>query len=348
MIFFGSDNNSGAHPRILEALERANSSSFSSYGEDPFTEEAEKEFKKIFGPEAGIFPVFLGTGANVVGLKAMTAPYEAIICAESAHINTDECGAPESAIGCKLYTLPHEHGKITPEQCLPLLERRSAVTHSYPITLSITQSTEFGTLYTLEELKAFGEFCKRHELFLHMDGARICNAAAAMGLSPAALSTELGVDMLSFGGTKNGLLFGEAVITLNPRFKRALPYLRKQSCQLMSKMRFISAQFVEYLKDGLWRENALHANEMAALLRAELENLPGLTLTRPTQVNAVFARLPRKAIGELHKNFYFYIWDENDAPGGPKDWPEVRWMTSFNTSEDDVARFAGAIKKLAR
>ncbi len=348
MIYFGSDNNAGAHPRILEAIKEADSGSFSSYGEDAYTVKAEKAFQKIFGPQAGVFFVSTGTAANIIGLKSLLNRPDGVICAQSAHISTDECGAPEANIGCKLYHLPQRDGKIDPQDCLPLLPLREAVHHAWPRVLSISQSTELGTLYSLEELKHIGAFCKQHDLFLHMDGARICNAAAAMGLSPAAISTEIGVDVLSFGGTKNGLLFGEAIITLNPECKRKIPYLRKQGMQLLSKMRYLSAQLVAYLEDDLWQANALHANKMAALLRKGLEGLEQVKITRPTQVNAVFARLPRHIIEKLRENFYFYTWDEQDDPAFLQDAPEVRLMTAFNTRQEDVERLVEATRALAR
>ncbi|MDL2279684.1 low specificity L-threonine aldolase [Desulfovibrio sp. OttesenSCG-928-G11] len=348
MKFFASDNNSGAHPLIIEALQAANEGNAASYGEDEYTQAADAALKLCFGPSARPWFLFLGTAANVLSLKSMTRSHQAVLCADTAHINTDECGAPEALIGCKLIALPAKHGKISLESCLEALKTRQSVHHNYPRVLSITQSTECGTLYTLEELKAISAFCREHDLYFHMDGARLCNAAAAMGLSLRELSTDVGVDAFSFGGTKNGLMFGELVVFLNETLGGDFAYLRKQNMQLISKMRFMAAQFLAYLKNDLWLENASHANAMAALLAGELRGLEEVRIVHPVQVNAIFARMPARIIAKLNKDFYFYTVDASDAPGFPENWHLVRLMTAFNTTPEQVFEFAEAITKAVR
>lgn len=340
---FASDNNSGAHPRIVDAVARANAGRTPAYGEDPLTEEAHAELKRHFGANARPWLVFLGTAANVLGLKSVIAPHHGILCADTAHLNTDECGAPEALVGAKLLTVPGRNGKLRPEDCLPLLADRGDVHRNDPKILSVTQSTERGTVYTVDELRAVSAFCRERGLYLHMDGARLANAAAALDLPLAALTTEAGVDLLSFGGTKNGLLFGEAVVFLNDDLGDAFGFIRKQNLQLMSKMRFMAAQFIEYLKDGLWLENARRANSMAALLGASLARMEHVRIVHPVEVNAVFARMPKNVIAKLRERFYFYILDTSDAEDCPEGWHLVRLMTAFDTKEDEVAEFAAAI-----
>lgn len=349
MKYFSSDNNSGAHSEILEAIrlasENGGTANVASYGADPYTAEAEEVFRSIFGSDTRAYLVFNGTAANVLGLKSVLKPYEGIVCAESAHIFTDECGAMESA-GYKMYLLPHEHGKVTPEACAGVLHFSHSVHNVCPRVLSITQSTEYGALYTPDEIRALSAFCREHGWYLHMDGSRITNAAAALGLDLRATTRDLGVDILSLGGTKNGLLFGEAVVFLNQALGADFGYYRKQGMQLGSKMRFIAAQFIAYLKDGLWRANAGQANAMTALLAGKIRDLPGLRITRPVCVNSIFVRLPRKALDKLQESYALSIWDEDADCGEPRvDGPEVRIMTSFNTSEDQVEELAAAIRK---
>lgn len=343
--FFASDNNSGAHPRVLEALTRVNEGFAASYGEDPYTAEAVEALQQTFGPSARPWFVFLGTAANVLGLKTMLRSHQAVLCSKDAHIHCDECGAPEAVIGSKLIPLPSRHGKILPEDCIAALKMREAVHHNYPKVLSITQSTECGTVYSLEELKAIRAFCDSHGLYLHMDGARLCNAAAALGLSLREISADAGVDVLSFGGTKNGLMFGEVIVFLNDELGHAFSYVRKQHMQLVSKMRFMAVQFLEYLKDGLWLENARTANRMTALLAKELSSMEHVQIVHPVEVNAIFARLHKNAVAKLQERFYFYVHDELDARGAPQDRQIVRLMTSFNTREDEVRLFADAIRE---
>ncbi len=340
MISFASDNNSGVHPRIMRAIEAANTGHCIAYGSDSFTLEAEKTFKSIFGPDTRAFFVFLGTAANVLSIKACTKSYEAVICASTAHINTDECGAVE-AVGRKLYTVPGKDGKLRPDDFKHLLVLAHEVHHAWPKMVSITQSTELGTLYNLEEIRALADFCHNNGLYLHMDGARIANAVAALGCGLKEATVGSGVDIMSFGGTKNGLMYGEAVLFFNPELARDFAFYRKQNMQLGSKMRYISAQFDAYLKDALWLKNAAHANKMAALLAASLQDVPGLEIAQPVQVNAVFARLPRKAVEPLQKSHYFYLMDET-----PYERPLARWMTSFDTTEENVLDFARAVRAI--
>ena len=301
--------------------------------------------RRTFGPSARPGFVCLGTAANVLGLKTMLRSHHAILCSRDAHINCDECGAPEAITGSKLVPLPSHHGKVLPEDCVNVLKMREAVHHNYPKVLSITQSTECGTVYSLEELKDIRDFCNRQYLYRHMDGARLCNAAAALWLSLREISTDVGVDVLSFGGTKNGLMFGEVIVFLNDDLGHAFSYVRKQHMQLVSKMRFMAVQFLEYLKDGLWLENARAANAMTALLAGELSSMEHVQIIHPVEVNAIFARLHKNAIAKLRERFYFYVHDAFDEEGKPHDCQVVRLMTSFNTSEDEVHMFADAIRE---
>lgn len=340
---FASDNTSGAHPRILDAMARANRGAAPSYGEDAYTQDAVACLRDAFGPSARPWFVFLGTAANVLGLKSVLRPQDCVLCADTAHINTDECGAPEAVAGCKLLLMPSRQGKIRAEDCLPHLSLRESVHNAYPRVLSLTQATECGTLYSVDELRAVGDFCRKHALIFHMDGARLCNAAAALGTSLKELSADVGVDVLSFGGAKNGLMFGEAVIFLNDALGHGFAYIRKQHMQLMAKMRFLAVQFLEYLQDGLWLENARAANGMAALLAAEISGMDHLRVVYPVEANAVFVRLHKKAIARLQERFYFYTFDAKDAEGFPKDWHMARLMTSYDTTEEEVRAFARAI-----
>jgi threonine aldolase len=321
----------------MAALERANEGHAVGYGADRHTERATAILKDHFGPESEAHFVFLGTAANVLGLSALVRPHQSVICAESAHINVDECGAPERYLGSKLVGVPHTDGKITPEAIAPLLKSRGFEHHSQPAAVSITQPTELGALYSLEELAAIGDFCRRENLRLHMDGARIANAAAALDTSLVAMTRDVGVDVLSLGGGKNGLMYGEAVVFLRPGPDADFKYVRKQAMQLVSKMRFLSVQFEEMFGTNLWIENARHANAMARLLAEKAGAVDGVEITRPVETNAVFASLPMHAITALQESFFFYVWEPTR--------PEVRWMTSFDTTEDDVERFAAVLAR---
>ncbi len=335
---FASDNASGVHPRILAAMERANAGYARPYGQDPYTGQAKEVFARHFGPDIDMYFVFLGTAANVLGLRAVTRPWHSVVCADVAHINVDECGAPESVTGSKLQAVPSYDGRIRSTDIEPLLHMIGDFHHSQPRVVSITQSTELGTVYSPAQVRALADFAHANGMLLHMDGARLANAAAALDVSLAELTRDAGVDVLSFGGTKNGMMFGEAVIFFNPDLSREFNFIRKQGMQLISKMRFIAAQFIEMLHDGLWLENARNANAMARLLADSLRGLPHVAITRPVEANAVFARLSPEHIARLQQDFYFYEWDPV--------LHEVRWMTSFDTTEADVGEFIDAVKAL--
>ncbi|MDQ6605265.1 MAG: beta-eliminating lyase-related protein [Actinomycetota bacterium] len=335
---FASDNAAGVHPAVLEAIARANAGHARGYGHDPLTGRVEALFAEQFGAEAKVFFVWGGTAANVLGLRASCRPWEAVICADTAHLNVDEGGAPEAIAGVKLLCARGEHGKLTPESVAPLITRVGDEHAVQPRVVSISQCTELGTVYTVAELVALSEFVHDHGLLLHMDGARLSNAAAALGVTPATVSAQVGVDVLSFGGTKAGLLGAEAVVVLEPRLAEGLQFLRKQSMQLASKMRFLAAQFEALLTDELWRTCAAQANAMAARLAAAVGGVPGLEITRPVQTNAVFATLPAAAAAALQERFAFYVWDERVG--------EVRWMCSWDTTEADVDAFAAAVAQM--
>jgi threonine aldolase len=320
-------------PEALAAIAAANQGHEISYGADSVTARLQGLVRTQFGEQAIAFPVFNGTGANVVSLRALLRPWQGVICAESAHLNVDECGAPEALGGIKLLTVPTPDGKLTPE----LVERRIVRVGDehvvQPGAVSLTQSTELGTLYTPDELRAITELAHERGMYVHLDGSRLANAAAALGGSLRAVSTDVGADIVSFGGTKVGLLAAEAVIVLDPELAPSLPYLRKQSMQLASKMRFVSAQLEALLTDELWRRAAGHANAMARRLADGVRE--HVTLTQAVQANAVFAILPPGAAARLQDDFRFYVWDEHTG--------EVRWMCSWDTREDDVDAFAAAV-----
>jgi threonine aldolase len=334
---FASDNNSGIHPDILKAIERANTGHVIAYGDDPYTERAVVRIKEYFGEEAEVFFVLTGTAANVLGLTALTDTYNSIICAETAHINVDECGAPERFSGCKLIPLESRDGKISVDSIGRHLHGFGFEHHSQPKIVSISQPTELGTVYTTDEISRLAAFIHKYNMLLHMDGARLSNAAVSLGVTLKDLTAGAGVDVLSFGGTKNGMLFGESVIFFNNKLAPDFRYIRKQGMQLASKMRYISAQFEVFLSDDLWRKNALHANKMAQLLYKEVSGIRGVTVTQEVQANSVFAILPQQAIKILQGEYFFYVWDE--------DTHEVRWMTSFDTSEQDIHDFAALVRE---
>jgi len=337
---FASDNNAGVHPEILKAIMEANQGYALAYGEDPYTERAVAKFREHFGPKVEAFFVFNGTGANVTGLQALTGPFNAVIAPETAHINCDEGGAPEKFTGCKLLTVPTKDGKLTVGQIEPFLEARGNQHHNQPKVVSITQSTELGTVYTADEIRAIADFVHEHGMFLHMDGTRLANAAAGLGCGLRKISGDAGVDLLSFGGTKNGLLLGEAVVFFRPELARNFPYIRKQGMQLASKMRFISAQFERLLTDDLWLRNAENANKMARLLEAELAKIPGISITQKVEANGVFAAFPRRIIPLIQERYMFYVWNEAV--------PVVRLMTAFDTTEDDVLDFVRLTREVVK
>lgn len=335
---FASDNNAGIHPAILKAIGDVNTGHVQGYGHDPYTEEAISLFRKEFGDDTEVFFVFNGTGANVLGLSTLTKSYHSVLCADTAHIHTDECGAPEKFTGCKLLAVETTGGKITCEAIMPHLHGFDFEHHAQPRVISISQATEMGTLYQPDEIRALASLAHQHGMFLHMDGARISNAAAALHLPFRAFTKDCGVDVLSFGGTKNGMMSGEAVLFFNPELCRETKYLRKQSMQLFSKMRFTSAQFIAFFRDELWKTNATHANRMAGILETEISKIPRIKITQKVEANGVFAIVPQHIIEPLQEKFFFYIWNEETS--------EVRWMTSFDTTEEEIRDFARLIRKL--
>lgn len=334
---FASDNNAGIHPEVLLALSYANISHVRAYGDDPYTYLTATLFKEQFGTQAEAFLVLTGTGANVLSLKTLIKSHQAVICSQQSHLNVDECGAAESIIGCKLLPVATNDGKLTAAAIQTQLKGRCDQHRAQPRAISITQPTELGTVYTLAEVQALCEMAHAEGLWVHMDGARLSNAAVALNCELRHLTTDAGVDVLSLGGTKNGLMFGEAVVFLKPGLADDFLYIRKQGLQLASKMRFLAAQFEAFFTDNLWRKNAKHANHMAQYLAQEVHALPGVTLTQKIQTNAVFVTLPPEVIPLLQQHFYFYVWDE--------DRHEVRWMTSFDTTETDVQQLVACLKR---
>jgi len=330
---FASDNYAGVHPEVLAALAEANGGHEKAYGYDAYTARLQEVLSGHFGPDARAYPVLNGTGANVLSLQALLPRWGAVVCAETAHINTDENGAPERVGGLKLLTVPTPDGKLTPE----LVDRQAwgwgDEHRAQPGVVSITQTTELGTAYSVQEIRALADHAHGLGMTLHLDGARIANAAAYLDASLRALTTDAGVDVLSLGGTKNGVMFGEAVVVLRPDVAPGLDYLRKLDMQLASKMRFISAQLLALFEGDLWLRSAQHANAMAARLRAGVEGIDGVRVTQPTQSNAVFAALAPDAADRLRESFQFYDWIQG----------EVRWMCAFDTAPADVDAFVAAL-----
>jgi len=335
---FASDNNAGIHPVLLDAIQEANEGHVIAYGDDRYTARAKELLQQHFGENAEIFFVLTGTGANVTGLSALTHPHNAIICSDTAHIEMDECGAPEKNTGCKLITVKSPDGKLKPAMILPCMHGIGFEHHVQPRVVSISQSTEMGTVYKPAEIKELADFAHGHGMFLHMDGARLANAAVSLNCNLRDITTDAGVDVLSFGGTKNGMFFSEAAIFLRPGLAADFKYIRKQNMQLASKMRFMTVQFIPYLEKEIWKTNALHANRMAQLLYKKVSVLPGVQVTQPVEANGVFAIIPKKIIEPLRERFFFYTWDEQKS--------EVRWMTSFDTREEDIVDFAETLKGL--
>lgn len=326
---FGSDNHAGVHPRVLEFLAKANQGQVPAYGDDDWTRQACRGIAGLLGG-GEVFLTLNGTGSNVLALRSVLKPWEAVVAPECAHIHTDETGAPEAA-GIKILTLPAPEGKIRPGDLQRYLGFLGNPHHVQPRVLSLSQTTELGTVYTPQEITALSEEAHRAGLLVHLDGARLANACAALGCSPGALTKEAGVDILSFGATKNGALGAEAVVFFTPGLAQGVEMLRKQHLQLASKMRFVAAQFLALLEEDLWLQNARQANAMAALLASEVKKRPALTLAAPPQANALFVRLPKTAGDRLQKEFPFYWWEESTAL--------ARWMTSFATTEDQVMHF---------
>lgn len=334
---FASDNNSGVHPAILTAIQKANTGHVTGYGDDIYTKQAIEKFREVFGEEIDVYFCFNGTGANVLSISTLNRSFHSVICPSTAHIMVDECGAPEKISGCKIIGIDTPDGKLTPELVMPHLHGFGFEHHSQPGIISISQATELGTIYNPEELKALTQLAHQYNMYVHMDGARIANAAISLDLSFAEITRNLGIDVLSFGGTKNGMLMGEAVVFFNKELSANAKYIRKQSAQLYSKMRFVSAQFLAYFENGLWKENALHSNRMAQLLANEVKKL-GIQITQKVEANGVFAILDDNIRNQLQKEYFFYPWDENRH--------EVRWMTSFDTQEEDIIIFCKKLKEL--
>ncbi|MQS07880.1 threonine aldolase family protein [Streptomyces alkaliphilus] len=333
---FASDNHAGVHPEVLAAIALANEGHQPAYGADVYTDHLQRIVRSHFGPYARAHPVFNGTGANVVALQALTDRWGAVITADSAHIHVDECGAPERVGGLKLLTVPAEHGRLTPE----LIDREAYgwedEHRAMPQVVSITQSTELGTVYTPDEIAAICEHAHQLGMHVHLDGARLANAAASLNLPMRAFTDVPGVDVVSFGGTKNGLLMGELVVLLNPDLGRRIEHIRKLSMQLTSKMRFVSVQFEALLAGELWLEGARHANAMATRLAEGVRAIDGVETLYPVQANAVFARLPVEVSQRLMKRYRFYFWDERAG--------DVRWMCSWDTTGEDVDGFLEALR----
>ena len=341
MRSLASDNHSGMHPRVLEAITEANADHAIAYGADPWTARAIELIRREFGEQAEVFPVFNGTGANVVGLQSMLRTWESVICATTAHVNVDEAGAPEKLLGSKVIAVPSDDAKITPDLIRAQHWGIGDFHHAQPRVVLITQSTEYGTRYSLDELRAITATAHELDMYVYLDGARIANAAAGLGCTFKEMTTDVGIDALSFGATKNGAMGAEAVVVLNPAIKadETLGYIRKQYMQLASKMRFVSAQFIALLDDGLWRANAEHSNAMAQYLASKVTGIPGITVTQPVQANAVFAIIPAAITPALQEVMPFYVWNETTN--------EVRWMCSWDTSTEDLDAFVAALTELA-
>lgn len=329
---FASDNNAGIHPEIIKAIALANEGHVVGYGADPYTQTMVHKFREQFGADSEVFVVFNGTGANCLSLQALTKSYHAVICAASAHIYTDECGAPEKFTGCKLIPIETSDGKLTVDMVKHAYHGIGDEHHVQPKVVSITQCTEMGTVYQPDEIRALAHFAHEHSMYLHVDGARIANAAASLGQTLRQATRELGVDVLSFGGTKNGIMGGEAVVFFQPSLSADFLFLRKQAMQLASKMRYVSAQLAALLTNDLWLANAQHSNRMAKLLEREVSRIPQVKIVYKVEANGVFAKLPRAAIARIQVHYFFYIWNEEESV--------VRWMCSFDTTEDDVHEFA--------
>lgn len=337
MKSFASDNYSGVHPKIMEAILAANSTHQISYGDDEITEQTNKLFREKFG-NVEVLYVFNGTGANVVSLKCALLPFQSIICTDSAHILVDECGAPTQNIGSSIISIPSQNGKLTPEMILPHLATIGNVHHTQPKVISISQSTELGTIYTVEELKSLSKFVHSHNLYLHVDGARLSNAVSSLGCTLKEATADCDIDIMSFGGTKNGLMMGEAILIFNEELKKNAPFFHKQSAQLYSKNRFLSAQFKALLEDDLWFQLASHANSMAKKLAEMSSQIEEVKITQKVEANGVFVTIPPYAVEPLRAIYPFYNWNKTTN--------ELRWMCSFDTTEEEVFSFVDKLKEL--
>lgn len=334
---FGSDNHSGVHPHILRALQNVNDGYVVAYGNDEYTTLAIKQIKEIFGKDTAVFFVYNGTAANILGLRTVSDSFHSIFCAESAHLNVHECCGPENYIGCKLVTIPTSDGKLTVDLITPHILGVNDPHMAQPHVISLTQATEYGTVYRPKEIRNLAEFAHSHHMLLHMDGARLCNAAAFLKVGLAEISGNAGVDVLSFGGTKNGMMYGEVVVFFDKNLSKNFEFIRKQGMQLASKMRYISAQFSAFLTHDLWLESASHANEMAQLLAEKLQHIPSIKITQKVEANMVFAVIPNQYITRLQKRYYFHRFNERTC--------EVRLMCSFTTQPEDILSFVKAIRQ---
>ena len=334
---FASDNNSGIHPEILNEIIVANNGHVIGYGSDIYTEQALEIFKEQFGSQTETYFVFTGTAANVLGLSANTRSWNSIITAATAHLQEDECGAPEKFIGCKVLTVETPDGKVTPELIEDHIHGIDFEHHSQPKVVSITQSTEMGTVYSLEEIKEIAAYTHSKNMLLHMDGSRLANAAISLDLPFKAFTTDAGVDVLSFGGTKNGMMSGEAICFLKKGLSNDFKYIRKQGMQLASKMRYVSAQYIAYFRNELWKRCARHSNSMAGLLASKLNEIPEVNITQAVQSNGVFLTMPAGIAEKLMKHYFFYPWDETIS--------EYRLMTSWDTTQADIEDFISLLKK---
>lgn len=338
MRSFASDNNSGVHPLVMDAILRANSDHAVGYGDDPWTDAAVRMLKDTFGGTAEPFIVFNGTGANTVALQAVARSFNSIVCTQTAHIYVDECGAPARATGATVIAVPTPDGKLTEALIRPHLQHFNVCHHASPKAVYISQATELGTLYTVDEVRAIADLIHRHGMYLHVDGARLANVCAHLNVSLRQITADAGVDILSFGGTKNGMMAGEAVIAFRPELAQHLAYFRKQSAQLASKMRYLSAQFVPYLENSLWLDNARHANRMASKLAAILTQFPQIRLTQKPETNQLFFTMPHEAARALEKQYFFYYWNEAAS--------EVRFVTSWDTTDADLQALETTLKTL--
>ncbi len=335
---FASDNNSGVHPEILKAIESVNIGHAPAYGGDPVTEQGQEVFKKHFGNNIDVYFVFNGTASNVISLKSLLKSYESVICSDTSHLNIDECGAPEAIGGFKLITVSTRDGKLSLKEIEKKYIRLGDQHYSQPRAISLTQPTELGTVYTAGEIESITKWAHERNMFVHIDGARFANAVYTLKTDFKKLSSDLGVDVLSLGGTKNGLLFGEAIVFFNSELSEEFKFVRKQSMQLPSKMRFLAAQFHAYLSTDLWYRIAKNSCDRAQELAQKLKELPEVKITQPVQSNGVFAEFPRTWIKPLKEKYFFYIWNEETF--------EARWMCSFDTLSEDVEAFVGEMKKL--
>ena len=334
---FGSDNNAGVHPDILKEIISSNSGHVTGYGTDIYTEQAKSIFKEHLGSSTETYFVFTGTGANVLGLSAVTRSWNSVITASTAHLEGDECGAPEKFIGCKVLVVDTPNGKVTPALIDKHIHGIDFEHHSQPKVVSITQATEMGTVYSVDEIKAISDFTHMNGMLLHMDGARIANAAVYLNLPFKAFTTDAGVDVLSFGGTKNGMMLGESICFLREGLSDEFKYIRKQGMQLASKMRFISAQYIGYFRNDLWKTCAAHSNEMARMLGDKLKLIPGISLTQVVQSNGIFVIMPFDIAERMRSHYFFYPWDEKRS--------EWRLMCSWDTEEKEIEDFVTLLKK---